>query len=212
MQEPLKNNFNLGYDAKAHKTLRDMSENAVATPLVRTYAREQSLPTIESNGGRLKAPAHMTQALLKTRRKYNNLVSQGGAPEDGLARTMKAAKLPEGNFFGTSKVDEEARNDSKRFADIRVKLRLKQIPDAYHKDSLAGGCGIGGSSRHGSPEGRSLTQRKALEAHSLIPKPLTDNLWGEINNYAYERHIEDQRKQKEDEIKRREEIRNSLSR
>ena len=134
----------------------------------------------------------MTQALLKTRRKYNNLVGQAGAPEDGFARTMKASNLPDAtNFFGGSKADEESRNDSKRFADIRIKLGMKQIPDAYHKDSVSGGCGIGGTSRHGSPEGRSLTQRKALEAHSLIPKPLTDNLWGEINNYAYERHLED---------------------
>ena len=56
-----------------------------------------------------------------------------------------------------------------------------------------------------------MAQRKALEAHTLIPKPLSDNLWGEINNYAYERHLEDQRKQKEDDAKRREEIKESLS-
>lgn len=88
---------------------------------------------------------------------------------------------------------------------------MKQIPDAYHKDSVSGGCGIGGNSKHGSPDGRSLTQRKVLEANALIPKPLSDNLWGEINNYAFELHMEEQRKHKEDEIKRREEIRDSLS-
>ena len=156
----------------------------------------------------MKAPARINQALLKTRRKYNNLVDHGG--DEPFSRTTKAANLPEGNLFGFSKADEQAL-DSKRFADIRVKLGMKQIPDAYHKDSVSGGCGVGSSSRHGSPDGRSLTQRKALEASSLIPKPLSDNLWGEINNYAYERLLEDQRKQKEDELKRRDEIRHSLS-
>ena len=53
--------------------------------------------------------------------------------------------------------------DSKKFADIRLKLGMKQIPDAYHKDSMSGGCHVGQSSRHGSPSGKTLAQRKAME-------------------------------------------------
>ena len=75
--------------------------------------------------------------------------------------------MAENGFFGASKVDEDGFADSKRFADIRVKLGMKQIPDAYHKDSVSGGCGIGGNSRHGSPDGRSLTQRKIRATSSL---------------------------------------------
>ena len=42
--------------------------------------------------------------------------------EDVLARTTKAGNLPEDRF---GNADDDLRNDSKRFADIRIKLGMK---------------------------------------------------------------------------------------
>ena len=66
-------------------------ERGVGNPLIATYTREQSLPTIDGGSRYAKSNTRMNAALLKTRRKYNNLIDMTAADEYTGPKTSKAA-------------------------------------------------------------------------------------------------------------------------
>ena len=83
---------------------------------------------------------------------------------------------------------------SKNFADLRIKLGRKQLPDKYGKMPETG-SGV-----------------KAMQAADdvSIPSDLDENQWAEINAYDFERFQEEQKKLKEDNVKKRHLVKDTL--
>lgn len=64
---------------------------------------------------------------------------------------------------------------NKNYADIRLKLGQKKIPDKYSK---------------------SINPMKANDDAESIPSDIEDDQWAEINKYDYELFLEQQRQKK----------------
>ena len=99
-------------------------------------------------------------------------------------------KIKRDNLFDNKTAEEKRKmledrfkNDS-NYADLRVKIGVKQENQNQNAESTQDG--------------------------SLMPEIISDNHWGEIDRHAYILHLETQKKEKEDQIKKRNLVRETL--
>jgi len=84
---------------------------------------------------------------------------------------------------------------SKNFADLRIKLGRKQLPDKYAKVAETGSGAKGGG-----PPADDVS----------IPSDIDENQWAEINQYDFDKFQEEQRKKKEEAIQKRHLVKDTL--
>jgi len=135
-------------------------------------------------------PAHLVT------KQVNNLFENN----DDVTRNM------EGRHFSTIDVSPKKQQPdrlaqtnadfgvNKNFADLRIKLGRKQLPDKYGKVPETG------SGVKGVPPADDVS----------IPSDLDENQWAEINAYDFERFQEEQRKLKEEAVKKRHLVKDTL--
>ena len=78
---------------------------------------------------------------------------------------------------------------------MMIKLGLRGVSNHDDQESI--------NSNHGI--------RKHKKLNSLIPNDVSENLWGELNQLAHDQLIEDQKKRKEDAVKRCQDLRANLN-
>lgn len=106
--------------------------------------------------------------------------------EDEKSVKMSATITPKAN-------SRQEFYDSKRFADMMLKLGLKALPDQEIVSGTGSFDGI-------------ITGNKKPKLKSLIPDDVSDNLWGELNQLAHDQLVEDNKKRKEEAMRKRKDL------